>query len=1428
MRSSQTQRWRCSTVFGLLGMMIGASGAWGQITEARAPVFIANAPLAEEALQTVGALMSRGSEDESVRLIQRVLDEQGDGLIASDRDGIFIPVRKRVIQTLLSDELLLSAYRSRQTPRARALLAEGRWREVEASYWLTEPGAEAALRLAQTLIESARFSSGLEQLRALRSHPDVGAIAGDAAVLASFAAGLVDTDDAWELANVLAASGGMTPPMRERSERPQLSEVGVGSSLAWRSLRDAGNAERMSLDGLVPDSLHEAMLTELPAAPSRIEQPARRVNSARPKLPWVIPTLADGYVLTADGYTISCFDRFTLRPRWRLRGSAEDSEPRTRELRSRIGRTVEDSASVTVDGPDAFTSLGLAKSESERSPARVMRIDMASGKVVWSVVLSDLDESLRGAEPRGPIVVDADTVIIGARKNQRNRRLVGLTLVGLDRETGSVRWMQSVGSAGSLPFQQPTHTAEGGVLGDGVVYWSDKIGLVAAVETGTGRAVWVRESSAPELYTRGTTVPFATSLPVLTEFGLFVLSPDQSTIRLIDPSDGSLIHDRVAEPFSDAGYLVRVGRFIASVGSTRVAFYDMQSFGNTGEAGMVFLSDVIEETGIRGRAIPVGDRLAVPVQAGLAMIDPGVLNSDGVTPAMVLALDETGNPAIADGQIVIAGESDVYSFLSWSTASEMLTKRIEDGDGQAALSLAELAVRSGNHPRVIDAIDDAIRIAGRDRDASTLVFDTAMKLLDPGRSVRGGSLGLELRGRLLDRVGSVARTSGQRVAHAMGVGDWLAASGDIPGAARAYQDVLLEPALSKSIWSGGGLSVRAELEASRRLQDLAERFGTSATRFAEELAALRISDAGTGAEPSAWVQIAQQFPVTRASVRAWNRAGMGWLRAERWSSAERAARSGLRSIELAQRRGEGGAIDPVLGDQLAGTMVVAMQMQSRGEDARGLIESFNGRLGMDLTPVVAGRSVSLGASETRRRVLLGNTIRREAVPGLIAGSPIASSVGGDASLVLMHAPHLGRVSLFRTRAETDTPQALSEVWSIHDAGSVVPVVAHSDARSIVLVWPSELAIGRDARAQAIGLESGEVVWETLLSPTIAAVRPVYADAGARDGGVIASPLDGSVPSDQLLEACDGRTLFITDRRGRAMGIDVASGRTMWSGALAMTRVFSVDIGGGVVGLSGARPRDPELAFDGRGQAAVINEERFSGLRGIVEAIDPRSGETIQMLDTLDPNARWVRVANDGQVIVGSGNGIVALDTNEGRVDWSNGDDVLTDSQAAWIVGEWLVILDTSRTMWLVPRREGVRRRSPLETLGRGADRGWVSVERIGGGFVVFGAEGFGAYDADASLIAANAEANARAFMVSALAERHAVFVERPALGQDDRTVGRVLLVDRASGRFTDIAEVEVPVGISRSPLRIALADGVVVIGYGEVSIVLRVPLESTR
>lgn len=1393
-------RWGGLVLVLAAGMAVGVATptARAQLEES-SPVFIADAIMAEEALGTVGALMARGGADEAVRLIQRVLEEQGDRMLATPRPDVFEGVRERVHALLLGDAALLEAYRLRQNPRASTLLEEGRWERVARDWWLTTPGFEASMRRAQMLTESASFAAGVRILADLLSHPDARANAPAAASLAATAASYDGSAGAWSVADRWAALAGLAAPARVTVQRPAVGTEPVISSLAWNSDARVPPGET-SLSGVVPRSLHRAELTEMDPADPR-EAPVRS-GPARVELGWTLPTLAGAELFTNDGLTLTSFDRFTLRPRWRItEGSEAQDDGRTRSTRQRFGRIVEDSGTVTVEGDRVFAALGMPRMGTEESVGRVVSVDRATGRVEWSVLLGGLSEELRGAEPRGPLVLDGDVLVVGARKNLRSRRLVSLALVGLDAQTGALLWSRTLGSAGSLPFQQLTQLSEGGVLRDGVVYWTDKMGLVSAVETATGRVLWVRSTRAPGLYTRGARTPYATSLPVINEHGLFVLTPDQAELMQIDPATGELLATRAAQPAGQAAYLVAVGDRIASIGATRVAFYDPANLADN----QVLLTPDLDERGLRGRAVAANGRLAVPVGAGVAMIEPfGDMRTEVVT------LDVTGNILLADGQAVVLDEVEAHSFLSWETASDMLEARVRDGDFEAALALADLAQRSGREDRVLPAVDDAVRLAGRTQDPGTArarVFEAVRQLADP--DTRSGAIGTATRGALLERLAAVARTNEQRVTHALASGAWRTTTGDIPGAAAAYQDVLLEPALARAIWSGGGLSVRAELEATRRLHALAERFGSRAMAVSDQMAQGEVDALGAGGTAEAWEGVARRYPASASGPLAWSRASAACLGEQRWASAERAARSGLRAAGLLHRRGQAPA-RPVL-DELIGTLMAALVAQSRPEEAGEALAEAVSQFG-ELSPSANGQAVAASSEpELRRHPAVGPRIERAQTPLLIAGSPVAQAVEAHPDLVVMHAAQLGELAAYRAGSLAQgSPEPL---WRDADVGAMPPVLAHADARALVFAWPDEIDTGRPARAEARDPRTGVVLWSADLRFQIDRVDP-GADPAVRLNGQIVSPLEGGVPNSHLITVSDGRTLVMSDRMGRGVGVDLSDGSVLWQRLFGMTRVYGMDMSGGVLGLCGAAVRPP-LAQDADPFDAV--------LRGVGEAIDARTGETIQLIDDLGAETRWVRVAPDGQVLIGAGTRVVALDTVAGRIDWSNADEELVGSMDAWVLGETLVVLGQDRMLWPISRREGVRQRNGLNLLGRGADRGWVALERRPFGMVAMGARGVTTHGPDGELLAADALNPPRAFFMTMLGERRAVLVDRGETDAQRDTLVGAAIVDAQTGRTEDRVEVTLPQSVRRLPTQAALADGVVVVGFQEVSVVLNVP-----
>jgi hypothetical protein len=160
---------------------------------------------------------------------------------------------------------------------------------------------------------------------------------------------------------------------------------------------------------------------------------------------------------------------------------------------------------------------------------------------------------------------------------------------------------------------------------------------------------------------------------------------------------------------------------------------------------------------------------------------------------------------------------------------------------------------------------------------------------------------------------------------------------------------------------------------------------------------------------------------------------------------------------------------------------------------------------------------------------------------------------------------------------------------------------------------------------------------------------------------------------------------------------------------------------------------------------------------------------------------------------------------------------------AWVLGETLVVLGQDRVLWPITRREGVRQRNGMNLLGRGADRGWMALERRPFGLVAMGARGVTTHAPDGELLAADALNPPRAFAMTMLGERRAVLVDRGESDPEGETLVGAAIVDAETGRTEDRVEVTLPQSVRRTPIGSALADGVVVVGFNEVSVVLTMP-----
>lgn len=1372
------------------------------------PIYIADSPIATESMLRLPELIAQQNLDEAVRLVDEVITTLGDRLILgrdNDPDRIHIPVRQRLHRFVRTQPQLLEAYRRRFSPAAAVWLEQGDWRRVARDAWLTEPGFIATLHHAQTLIEGAHFFAGVDLLSELENHPDAEALAPKAAAMAHLGARYIDQPNAWALADRWAQRARRDQPGRDAIAAPPSDPRDTARSLVW----DDQPTPPVSLTGIVPGPLAQAALTPEMELGIVTDPAARRASGANWKpTAWVAPYAEGSTVYTNDGVTISAFDRFTLRPIWRVQIPAQGAElPVTPEARQRLGRIIEDQTSVTSDGSGSlYAAAGVPKSGARDGDQRLYKLDQRTGATQWAVDIRELDPALANASIRGPVIAQQGVVVAAARTSNRRQRLISVTIVGLDAATGQPLYVRPIASAGSLPFQQMGQLAHTPVVKDGVAYYTDHIGLAFAVRIATGAVVWARPLPAPDLYARFSRPSFAGNTPVINTHGLFALTTDGTRLIHVDPRTGRTLGARRADLPAESMYLVAIDDdAFASVSPNRVVYYRAGEFET---ARAIRSPELGGEDGLRGRVVLAGDRLLAPVGAGVRVLDPTQPSR-----TELIELDKSGNVLALNGQLIVADEMDLTNFLAWETASRMLEQRIAQ-DPAAAITLAELAYRAQRAQQILPAVERAmreLRAQARDQRAAleAELFGVVRSMVAPetqDTADRVFSLDAKDQSQLLEHLGALAQTHEQIVAHRMALGAHHERVGEHEQAVRAYQDILDQPTLRTAMWEGSGIAVRGGLEATRRVGAILGRVGYAPYRPIDKLAGAERDFLVGADDPDAIEQLARRYPWSTIAPALWSQTA-ALLSGRGLSPA--AIASATEGIDAARKLTELGLnVDQQTIDELAQHAITGLIATSRAREANALATALAKDF-PNLTIRINGERVdpdqlAQAASLANKLPRLGDAFLRDAKPVLVTGSPVKPATRADPGGVVVYAPQLGRLEYLRAGRGAFEP-----FWSRHTQTNEAPLIPWQGESRTLVLWPEGSESMHTGVLEAINTTTGETAWSiTDLREALGEQSTRVADDIARTDYSFPAPAIGPVPIRQMLVLTDGHTVVICDRIGRAMGVDLYSGQRLWQRDLPVNRLHDMDLGGGVLGICGLMVVD-----------RAVNQ-RDGSVTSIAASIDPRTGETIQAVDRFGQQPRWVRAAPGGNLYVATTQRIVALNTKGGSVDWVVNDDDLVESAAGWVSADHLYVLDVTNTLWAIGLDSGVRARDPLDVRSRISPRGWVSVRPMIDRTLLTSSRGLIAVSAQQHVIAADPFEALPTIVDTAIGGTNIALIEQPSV-EERRSLMRVHLLDQAEARLLDTITLSIPSALDRLPTSAQAINGGVLVGFGEVSVFVR-------
>jgi hypothetical protein len=183
----------------------------------------------------------------------------------------------------------------------------------------------------------------------------------------------------------------------------------------------------------------------------------------------------------------------------------------------------------------------------------------------------------------------------------------------------------------------------------------------------------------------------------------------------------------------------------------------------------------------------------------------------------------------------------------------------------------------------------------------------------------------------------------------------------------------------------------------------------------------------------------------------------------------------------------------------------------------------------------------------------------------------------------------------------DESGALAPVWTRQIDRD--PVLLRSDEVSAWLFWPDQTG----GWLERTDLADGRPMWTSPAWPDL--IRGVEHPGGDdRANDRFADPIRGRVRGDEILIATGARTVCFVERAGRAVALDAASGRELWTRALPVSQIHDADLAAGVLAVGGSGLNDRGV------------------LVPMLVTLDPRTGETVHTDDRLaSPTAVGARV-----------------------------------------------------------------------------------------------------------------------------------------------------------------------------------------------------------
>ena len=1258
---------------------------------AATPVYVEDSPAAEELVAEAHRLHSQGRAVQAAAKYQQVIDEYAGRLMPLEGQR-YADAARWVRRALLADPKLLSAYRKGHESVAARLLSQAvaagtdlqAMTGVFERFRLCRSGLEAGLLLAGAYLERGNGADAGLVLDELADHPDLASEAGR-----------------WHL--LQAATGVFADqPSRLTKHTKALTDLGdtsaVAQATAWASqYRRTAVPKATSTDDRLPvESWPETpdiplwQVTTLQGGPSH-PQPGVSISQAdallRQRLsrtrtatqPPMTPVVGSDRLYLNDGVSIAAFDRSSGRGLWWHRSVDAALYAELLGSAARFAH-VDDARSVAVDGDMLAAVVGRSAPLRRVAGGNVYKTSLicltgSDGQVRWSVQPSDLDETLARAFFHGTPLVRNGRVFALLRRAQTSR-FQGALVVAVDASSGKLLWRRHLSSAaptnggGQLLTQMLYHA--------GRLYLADYLGAVACLDSRTGAAIWLTVTRDLSKQPPGAAAArfrnvamhnlSAGDKPVLTEAGLIVPAAGGGAAWLLDPKTGQKTRELVGPAWARESRILSLdGPYSAVLTlSDAVRLHDHKTLEPRWEHPLP--SSATAKGRPLARPIVTLRHVAVTVGNALRLIDLATGKLVTQKPIRV-----RGNMLVLADQLIVAGPFTASAYISWDSASSRIRKRMETGDGDSAdaLALAYVGLLAKRPDALLEGVDAAIAMLPLDQRQT---FGFIRSLIDPeavgevpeDRTREWVRQDSDMCRNLFDRLAAAADGEANVAAYRLALGRFLA-DGDKPAdAVDQYQAILTDAGLtSRQVQLVSG-SRQAGLEARTRLKSLVESHGADVYAEYEAMASARLAELAAlgGAPASAWIDLAEQFPLASTTAAA------------RVGAAEALARLGRVSQAIVQlNRAYVRTRDRELLQRIVGELVELHDQAGRAGRARQWLRRIR-REQPGLRPLKAGTSVSIDRWIEELADRPGPDSRLPEIQ-LPLGKPyvLPGRLLTPTSQPREDWPRDAIVTCIGDVVQLRAGPQLEARWRTPLGDDDVTLLSLTDEQ--VLLWSN-----RSARLTALDVHTGQPIWQCGdVRTMVGRVAGGSAEAGRTLGvelavqlagmAVVAPRADRTAAPKLLVEAND-MVVCVADVTGRAVALDRHNGNVLWQHHCGVAQLTHVAIDDDTVAIAGTtilpqRRRAGKVAvldaLTGALKRPQVEEKDAIGWLGFpdVGVLVYATASTVVAMDTADGDTLWrlpidvtplsgIGAAGDGHVLIhDNGGSLLLIDAASGRL-----------------------------------------------------------------------------------------------------------------------------------------------------------------------------------